>query len=81
MSPSGIAVIVKYKGATDTKGSQWIATLKRDGRNLRASVPFADGPIAAVNRLRFSNMEILAGFTIADIGSVDPDTYAVILAP
>ena len=38
---------VEYKGPTNTKGSRWVAVIKR-GRNrgdhYRASVPYQDGP-------------------------------------
>jgi hypothetical protein len=43
-------LLVKYAGATDTKGSRWIATLTRGigaENRYRASVPYADGPDAA----------------------------------
>ena len=41
---------VEYRGPTDTRGSQWVAVIRR-GRNrtdcYRAAVPFANGPDAA----------------------------------
>jgi hypothetical protein len=43
-------LLVKYAGATDTKGSRWIATLTRGvgaENRYRASVPYGDGPDAA----------------------------------
>lgn len=44
------AAVVKYAGATSTKGSRWTATIKRGAARddlTRASVPYADGPDAA----------------------------------
>lgn len=42
--------IVKYCGPTDTRGSRWIATIRRGQTRadvVRATVPYADGPDAA----------------------------------
>ena len=42
-------VVVRYLGATDTKGSRWSASLDRGGEHKwRAGVPYQDGPDAAV---------------------------------
>ena len=41
---------VTYKGATNTRGSQWVAIVRRGNQRadtFRASVPYADGPDAA----------------------------------
>ena len=42
--------VVKYHGPTDTKGSRWIATIRRGSQRqdvYRASVSFNEGPDAA----------------------------------
>lgn len=42
--------LVSYRPPTDTKGSRWIATIRRGSGAadiVRVSVPFADGPDAA----------------------------------
>jgi hypothetical protein len=42
--------VVAYAPATDTRGSRWVATIKRGNTTtdrFRASVPYADGPDAA----------------------------------
>jgi hypothetical protein len=42
--------VVTYAPATNTRGSRWIATIKRGNATadrFRASVPYADGPDAA----------------------------------
>ena len=81
LSPCGIAVAVKYYGPTNTRGSRWVATLRRSDVNLRAAVPFDDGPIAAINALRHKHADLIGGHIIHSVGAIDPDTYAVILTP
>ena len=44
--------VVKYHGATDTRGSRYTATMKRYGQTYRASVPYnyaspSEAPVAA----------------------------------
>jgi hypothetical protein len=42
--------VVEYRGATDTRGSLWVATIRRGNTaadRFCAAVPFADGPDAA----------------------------------
>ena len=41
---------VEYRGPTDTRGSQWVAVIRRGRKRsdcYRAAVPFQDGPDAA----------------------------------
>ena len=41
---------VTYSGATETRGSRWVAVIKRGATaadRFRATVPYADGPDAA----------------------------------
>jgi len=48
VSGSTTCAVVKYLGPTNTRGSRWSATIQRDSEcTWRASVTFADGPIAA----------------------------------
>lgn len=52
-SPSAYVpgAVVRYAGPTDTRCSQWIATIARGttaADKVRASVPYNDGPDAAV---------------------------------
>ena len=40
--------LVRYAGATDTKGSRWLATLRRGADSVfRASVDYESGPLEA----------------------------------
>jgi len=67
--------IVKYHGPTNTRGSRWIATIKRGGgETWRASVPFQDGPlVAAIAATR----KFDAAWTPISCHSIDPDTYCI----
>lgn len=79
ISGSRPAVVVRYHGPTNTKGSCWRATLKRDSETTwRGSAPFQDGPVAAWNALRFKHG--LHDWTVERIGSIDPDTYVILTA-
>jgi hypothetical protein len=43
-------LLVRYRGATDTRGSRWVATLTRGAGpdwKLSATVPYQSGPDAA----------------------------------
>lgn len=88
--------IVKYCGPTDTRGSRWIATIRRGQTRadvVRATVPYADGPDAAaaavVQRFNLTIARDWAGDGIPDawrvIGaaqSIDGgDTYAYPVGP
>jgi hypothetical protein len=70
-------VTVKYLGATDTRGSRWKATLKRDSQTYTAMATFEDGPVAAFNALRRKHVDELGGWIVGAIGTIDPDTYAI----
>lgn len=70
--------IVEYRGATDTRGSQWVATIRRGQTRadvVRAAVPYADGPDAAAAAVvaRF-NDRMLRDWP----GDGAPDTWRVI---
>lgn len=83
--------IVKYRGATDTRGSQWIATIRRGQTRadvVRATVPYADGPdaaaVAVVARFndRMGNDGADSWRVLGAAQSVDGgDTYAYPVGP
>ena len=60
---------VEYRGPTETRGSQWVAVIRRGRKRsdcYRAAVPFADGPDAAaraavdkINRLETFGWSVL----------------------
>jgi hypothetical protein len=74
---SSPAIVVKYHGPTDTRGSLWRATLKRDS-NTRwvGTASFNEGPIAAARNLLSKRVE-LADWPVSGCYTIDPDTYAV----
>ncbi len=75
-------VLVRYLGATNSRGSRWQATLNRGAgaeNRYRAAVPYADGPDAAAaavvarfNECRDADWRILGAALSLDGG----DTYA-----
>jgi hypothetical protein len=72
---STACAVVRYRGATDTRGSRWFATIKRGGdETWRASVPFEDGPLAAATA---AAAKFGADWTPVDCHSIDSDTYAI----
>lgn len=83
--------IVKYRGATDTRGSRWVATIRRGQTRadvVRATVPYADGPDAAaaavVDRFndRMGNDGADSWRVLGAAQSVDGgDTYAYPVGP
>jgi hypothetical protein len=75
---SAPVVVVKYHGPTNTRGSRWKATLKRDSQTTyTAMATFEDGPVAAFNALRRKHVDELGGWIVGAIGTIDPDTYAI----
>lgn len=70
-------VTVRYQGPTNTRGSRWSATLKRDRQTTyRASVPYDEGPVAAFNALRRKHVAELGDWTLKAAGVADQgDTY------
>jgi hypothetical protein len=75
VSGSTAAAVVRYHGPTNTRGSRWIATVKRGGGEVwRASVPFQEGPLAAAVAAvgKFG-----ATWSPVSCHSIDPDTYCV----
>lgn len=73
---------VTYSGATDTRGSRWVAVIKRGATaadRFRVAVPYADGPDAAAaaavdrfNRAMNADWRILGAALSLDGG----DSYA-----
>jgi hypothetical protein len=80
LSPSfGLAVTVKYQGATNTRCSRWVASVKHDRHTTwRASVTYDDGPLAAFNALRRKHVSALGDWTVAAVGSLDTETYVLL---
>ena len=72
---STICAVVKYHGPTNTRGSRWIATIKRGGGEVwRASSPFEDGPLVAATN---AAAKFGATWKPVDCHSIDSDTYAI----
>lgn len=75
VSGSTACAVVKYHGPTNSRGSRWIATIRRGGgENWRASVPFQDGPLVAAVA---AAAKFGANWTPISCHSIDSDTYAV----
>jgi len=75
ISGSHPAIIVRYIGPTNTRGSRWLATLKRDSETTwRGYACFEDGPLAAA--LELLNKQGL-DWSLKDCASIDPDTYSI----
>jgi len=74
---SSPAIVVKYHGPTDRRGSLWRATLKRDS-NTRwiGTASFREGPIAAARNLLAKRVE-LTDWIVSGCYTIDGDTYAV----
>ena len=76
VSGSHPAIVVRYVGATNHRGSRWFASLKRDSETTwRASVSFQDGPLEAARELL--RKQNLTTWQLRDCASIDPDTYAI----
>jgi hypothetical protein len=75
VSGSTACAVVKYRGPTNTRGSLWIATIKRGGDEIwRASVPFQDGPLSAALA---AAAKFGADWSPVDCHSIDADTYCI----
>ena len=75
VSGSTACAVVKYLGATDTRGSRWSARINRGSEaTWSATVAFEDGPIEAALKACAS-----AGVDWQPVSchSIDCDTYAV----
>jgi hypothetical protein len=75
VSGSRACAVVRYAGATDTRGSRWLATIKRDpDTTWRGSATFQEGPItAALRAAGKAGVEWQA----VTCHSIDANTYAV----
>ena len=79
--------VVKYCGPTDTRGSRWIATIRRGQTRadvFRATVPYGDGPDAAAAAVvdRF-NAAMAADWRVigAALSTDGGDSYAYPIGP
>ena len=69
------SAVVKYSGATNTRGSRWLATIKRDSQTTwRGSSTFEEGPITAALR---ASAKAGVAWECMTCHSIDPDTYCV----
>jgi hypothetical protein len=67
--------VVRYAGPTNTRGSRWLATIKRDSTTTwRGSATFEEGPITAA--LRAANKAGVEWQALT-CHSIDSDTYCV----
>jgi hypothetical protein len=75
VSGSTACAVVKYLGATDTKGSRWSARISRGSEvTWRATVAYEDGPIeAALQACAKAGVD----WQPVSCHSIDSDTYAV----
>jgi len=74
---SSPAIVVSYKGPTNTRGSYWRAVLKRDSKTRWiGTAAFNEGPIAAARNLLSKRVE-LEDWPVTGCYSIDGDTYAV----
>lgn len=75
VSGSTACAVVRYSGPTDKRGSRWFATITRDSETKwRASVSFADGPLAAAEAAAAKGG---IDWVAATCHTIDPDTYVV----
>ena len=75
VSGSTACAVVKYLGATDTKGSRWSARINRGSdATWSATVAFEDGPIAAALK---ACTKAGVDWQPVSCHSIDSDTYAV----
>ena len=71
------AIVVKYHGPTDRRGSLWRATCKRfANERWIGTASFREGPIAAARNLLSKRVE-LEDWNVAGCYSIDGDTYCV----
>jgi hypothetical protein len=83
--------VVKYCGPANTRGSQWIATIRRGQTRadvVRVAVPYSDGPDAAAAAVvdsfndRMANDDAHAWRVLGAAQSIDGgDTYAYPVGP
>jgi hypothetical protein len=75
VSGSRACAVVRYKGAIDTRGSRWLATIKRDSNiTWRGSATYQEGPIAAALR---AAEKAGVEWQAVTCHSIDSDTYCV----
>ena len=72
---SRACAVVRYAGPTDTRGSRWLATIKRDSQHTwRGSATFEEGPITAALR---AASKAAVEWQAVTCHSIDTDTYCV----
>jgi hypothetical protein len=72
---SRACAVVRYTGPTNTRGSRWTATIKRDNLTTwRGSATFEEGPVTAALRAATKGAVEWEALTCH---SIDADTYAV----
>lgn len=72
---SRACAVVKYLGPTNTLGSRWAATIRRDSETVwRGSAAFNEGPITAA--LRAADKACVPWKAVT-CHSIDPDTYCI----
>lgn len=72
---SRACAVVRYAGPTDTRGSRWLATIKRDATHTwRGTATFEEGPITAALR---AASKAAVEWQAVTCHSIDPDTYCV----
>jgi hypothetical protein len=75
VSGSRACAVVKYQGPNNTRGSRWIASIKRDSETVwRGSATFEEGPITAALRAADKAGVKWEALTCH---SIDSDTYAI----
>lgn len=75
VSGSRACAVVRYHGPTNSRGSRWLATIKRDNTTTwRGSATFEEGPITAALRAATKGEVAWSALTCH---SIDADTYAV----
>ena len=75
VSGSCACAVVRYAGPTNTRGSRWFASLKRDSQTVwRGSATFEEGPITAALRAADKGG---VEWSCLTCHSIDPDTYCI----
>jgi hypothetical protein len=75
VSGSTACAVVRYAGPTNTRGSRWLASIRRDRETVwRGSATFEEGPITAAYRAVAKGG---ADWAATSCHSIDADTYAV----
>jgi len=72
---STACAVVRYAGPTNTRGSRWLASIRRDRETVwRGSATFEEGPITAALRAATKGG---VEWSCISCHSIDADTYAI----